>query len=101
MIDWSALRAAAHEEIMVKRFSIGLFLLLGPGVFAQQPVPEIPFDSVPNLLKLPQDLYLGEASGVAVNSARSWAVPVRAPSRSRKCSARRARLKGPARVRRA
>jgi len=68
VIDWSALRAAAHEEIMVKRFSIGLFLLLGPGVFAQQPVPEIPFDSVPNLLKLPQDLYLGEASGVAVNS---------------------------------
>jgi len=53
---------------MVKRLSIGLFLLLGPGVFAQQPVPEIPFDSVPNLLKLPQDLYLGEASGVAVNS---------------------------------
>src|ERR1041385_8327779 len=53
---------------MVKRFSIGLFLLLGPGAFAQQPVPEIPFDSVPNLLKLPQDLYLGEATGVAVNS---------------------------------
>ncbi len=31
-------------------------------------VPEIPFDSVPNLLKLPKDLYLGEASGVALNS---------------------------------
>jgi hypothetical protein len=35
---------------------------------AQQSAPEIPFDSVPNLLKLPKDLYLGEASGVAVNS---------------------------------
>ena len=31
-------------------------------------MPEIPFDSVPNALKLPPDLYLGEASGVAVNS---------------------------------
>src|SRR5579862_1140591 len=31
-------------------------------------VPEIPFDSTPNLLKLPPDLYLGEASGVATNS---------------------------------
>jgi len=34
----------------------------------QQSVPEIPFDSTPDLLKLPNDLYLGEASGVAVNS---------------------------------
>src|ERR1035437_691725 len=34
----------------------------------QQTAPEIPFDSVPNLLKLPPDLYLGEVSGVAVNS---------------------------------
>ena len=33
-------------------------------------VPEIPFDSVPNLLKLPADLYLGEASGVAINSKK-------------------------------
>src|ERR1700683_448852 len=31
-------------------------------------VPEIPFESVPNFLKLPPDLYLGEAGGVAVNS---------------------------------
>ena len=35
---------------------------------SQEPVPEIPFKSVPNLLKLPNDLYLGEVSGVAVNS---------------------------------
>ena len=33
-------------------------------------VPEIPFDSVPNFLKLPPDLHLGEASGVAVNSKK-------------------------------
>src|SRR5215469_13138889 len=37
---------------------------------AQPVVPEIPFESVPNLLKLPPDLYLGEATGVAVNSKR-------------------------------
>ncbi len=32
-----------------------------------QSVPEIPFDSVPNFIKLPPNMYLGEASGVAVN----------------------------------
>src|SRR5260370_8409160 len=36
-------------------------------LFAQQP-PEIRFRSVPNFLKLPPDLHLGEATGVAVNS---------------------------------
>jgi DNA-binding beta-propeller fold protein YncE len=35
---------------------------------AQQSVPEIPYNSTSNLLKLPPDLYLGEATGVAVNS---------------------------------
>jgi DNA-binding beta-propeller fold protein YncE len=34
---------------------------------AQSP-PEIPYESVPNVLKLPADRYLGEAAGVAVNS---------------------------------
>ncbi len=33
-----------------------------------QNVPEIPFDSAPNLLKLPPNLYLGEGIGVATNS---------------------------------
>jgi len=33
-------------------------------------VPEIPFDSVPNPLKLPPDLYFGEVSGIAVNSKK-------------------------------
>ena len=31
-------------------------------------VPEIPYESVPNFIKLPQGLYLGEAMGVATNS---------------------------------
>jgi DNA-binding beta-propeller fold protein YncE len=34
----------------------------------EKTVSEIPYESVPNLLKLPTDLYLGEAAGVAVNS---------------------------------
>jgi DNA-binding beta-propeller fold protein YncE len=35
---------------------------------AAQTVPQIAFDSVANPLKLPPNLYLGEVSGVAVNS---------------------------------
>src|SRR5580698_1105391 len=35
---------------------------------AQLPVPEIRFQSVPDFLKLPSDMYLGEVAGVAVNS---------------------------------
>lgn len=32
--------------------------------------PEIPFESVANFLKLPENMYLGEVAGVAVNSKR-------------------------------
>src|SRR5712672_4110784 len=52
----------------MKTWLVGLFVLLSPSAFAQQAAPEIPFDSVPNFLKLPPDMHLGEASGVAVNS---------------------------------
>jgi sugar lactone lactonase YvrE len=46
----------------------GVFLPAGY-IFAQQSsVPEIPFQSVPDFLKLPDNMYLGEVSGVAVNS---------------------------------
>src|SRR5712675_87415 len=45
-----------------------LLSLVGPAVFAQEAPPAIPYDSVPNLLKLPNDMHLGEVSGVAVNS---------------------------------
>jgi DNA-binding beta-propeller fold protein YncE len=36
--------------------------------FAQTAIPEIPYDSAPNLLKMPDDIYLGEVLGVATNS---------------------------------
>jgi DNA-binding beta-propeller fold protein YncE len=48
-----------------------VFLETGGAVRAQQDstqVPEIPYRSVPDFLKLPLDLYLGEVAGVAVNS---------------------------------
>lgn len=47
-------------------------LLIAPAAYAQkakaQNVPEIAYDSVPNFLKFPPGLYLGEAMGVATNS---------------------------------
>src|SRR5262245_23669069 len=52
----------------MKTFAVALLLLMSTALFAQQSVPEIPFDSVPNFFKLPADLHFGEATGVAVNS---------------------------------
>src|SRR3977135_762899 len=53
--------------------SLTIVLLFSVPVFAQskskaQNVPEIPYESVPNFLKLPPGLYLGEAVAVATNS---------------------------------
>jgi NHL repeat-containing protein len=45
-----------------------LSLLASVGYAQEQTVPEIPYRSVANFLKLPADTYLGEVSGVAVNS---------------------------------
>jgi DNA-binding beta-propeller fold protein YncE len=64
----------------MKRLAIALVALLGVAPQAQQSVPEIPFDSVPNFLKLPPDMNLGEASGVAVNSKGDVAVFTRSNS---------------------
>src|SRR5258708_6627360 len=53
--------------------SVALAVLAAAPVFAQRKaaienVPEIPFTSAPNLLKLPSGEYLGEAVAVATNS---------------------------------
>jgi hypothetical protein len=59
---------------MLRCFACALAtILLTSPLFAQskakaENIPEIPFDSVPNFLKLPPDLYLGEGIGVATNS---------------------------------
>src|SRR4051812_47714657 len=58
----------------MKHWLIGLVLLVAPAALAQPaptppPVPpDIPFDSAPNALRLPANMYLGEVSGVSVNS---------------------------------
>src|SRR3984893_18419994 len=57
---------------MMHRWLLGLSVALTAPValpaFAQDAVPQIPYESVPNFLKLPADIHLGEAAGVAVNS---------------------------------
>lgn len=43
---------------------------LASGVFAQTTIPEIAYDTAPRFaLKMPADIHLGEAAGVATNSA--------------------------------
>jgi hypothetical protein len=53
----------------VKRYSLIALVCFGAAVFSAK-AQEIRYDSVSNFLKLPADLYLGEASGVAVNSKK-------------------------------
>jgi DNA-binding beta-propeller fold protein YncE len=50
------------------RAVLAMALLSGIPAFAQVPVPEITFDSATDFLKLPDNIYLGEAAGVATNS---------------------------------
>lgn len=52
---------------LVAAFAAGL-ALQASAAGAQTAVPSIPFDSVANPLKLPANMYFGEASGVSVNS---------------------------------
>ena len=57
----------------MKRYSLIALAYLGAAAFTPAwaaDVPEIPFDSVPNVLKLPPDMYLGEVSGIALNSKK-------------------------------
>jgi DNA-binding beta-propeller fold protein YncE len=55
---------------MTHRWLLGLSLALTASALPAQAedVPQIPYESVPNVLKMPPDLHLGEATGVAVNS---------------------------------
>ncbi|HEV3331315.1 MAG TPA: peptidyl-alpha-hydroxyglycine alpha-amidating lyase family protein [Bryobacteraceae bacterium] len=53
----------------MKRYSLIALVCFGAAAFAAD-APEIRYDSVPNFLKLPADLYIGEASGVAINSKK-------------------------------
>ena len=50
------------------RYLLSALLALCSACAYAQAVPVIPFDSVPDPLKLPDNIYFGEATGVAVNS---------------------------------
>src|SRR5579862_3887871 len=50
------------------RALVALAALIALAVQAQTAVPVIAYDSVADFIKLPPNMYLGEASGVAVNS---------------------------------
>ena len=52
----------------MKQWLVGILVLMSAPAFGQTSPPEVPYDSVANLLKLPPDLHLGEVAGVAVNS---------------------------------
>jgi len=45
-----------------------LAVTVGTGAAPESSAPDLSYDSVPNLLKLPENLYLGEVAGVATNS---------------------------------
>src|ERR1700676_5530541 len=52
----------------IQLFPVAVMLLSAGSVFGQLNIPEIPFNSTPNLLKMPEHTYMGEAVGVATNS---------------------------------
>src|SRR5260370_42020796 len=56
-----------QKEDLMKCSLVGLLVLLASPAFAQDAVPQIPFDAS-DPLRLPKDLYLCEGTGVAVNS---------------------------------
>lgn len=75
----------------MKRVALLWFLLAG-FLPAQTHVPEIKYQSVPDFLKLPADLYLGEAAGVALNSNKHVFVFSRGNSSGPAYGARAAQL---------
>jgi sugar lactone lactonase YvrE len=65
-------REASMQRSLASLSAVILTLCAGPALAqlkaTAQNVPEIPYDSVPNFLKLPAGEYLGESVGVATNS---------------------------------
>ena len=60
-------------KCLVVRAILVLVLIVGCAGFGlrqSSSVPEIPYRSVPDFLKLPSNMYLGEVTGVAVNSRK-------------------------------
>jgi hypothetical protein len=64
------MRVQTNEIMRLNSMKPSIFLIalfIATSSFAQQP-PEIRYHAVPDFLKLPPDIHLGEAVGVAVNS---------------------------------
>src|SRR5262249_7719103 len=67
---------ATRRRNMLHRWFLALSLALtasasgvaGPRPAQAEDVPQIAYESVPNVLKMPPDMHIGEAAGVAVNS---------------------------------
>src|SRR5437763_17170848 len=53
---------------MKARWLVASIAVLSGWIPAQEAVPTIRFDSVPDPLKFPKDIHLGEVTGVATNS---------------------------------
>ena len=63
------MRQAWSRRKVLTAVGIGAVGLTAPRFACAQDVPSIAYESVPDLVRLPPDLYLGEVSGVALNSA--------------------------------
>ncbi len=64
-------RPVESERFMNRYFKwiiVAALLLRATSLIAQNAIPEIAYDSAPNFLKLPDNIYMGEAVGVATNS---------------------------------
>src|SRR5215469_2123159 len=63
-----AQRRGSEVRMKPMSFLLFVFITVTGSVLAQQQAPEIQFQSIPDPLKLPSNLYLGEVAGVALNS---------------------------------
>jgi hypothetical protein len=59
-----------HYTLIASAMALAGLMTFGADTNPPGSVPQIPYDSTPDFLKLPPDLYLGEPSGVAVNSKK-------------------------------
>src|SRR6478752_2244284 len=66
----------------MKRYLLVLLLLVAAPFAAQEKVPELAFDSVPDFPKLPDGMNFGEVPGVAVDSKGNVYVFTRSNSAS-------------------
>ena len=59
-----------NNDLLITALLLGGAAAFAADTGSPSSVPEIAYDSVPDFLKLPPDLHMGEPSGVAVNSKK-------------------------------